>query len=224
MKNKYSRRDKKGRLVKPYFFAHITKQKGYYDPKKKYYMRHNTSMDYLQMILNKAIKVPTGQAAQCLPFCEILDKGSYHVSHVRYYQVNRTIELIRQMKANIRKAWSEYRNAADVRYPCDAKHSSEKNGAYDVVSRKTDAEFTACVSAISGIRFNYSTMYYLVHMVEEDVCKDLRRNLFSILFSTSHMSFYQTIRRSSHPVPVLRPAQNEEFDVELFGKKYLKWY
>lgn len=224
LKNKYNRRDKNGRLVKPYFFAHITKQKGYYDPKKKYYLRHNTSMDYLQTILNKAIKVPTSRAVQCLPLCEILDKGPYHVSHVRYYQVNRTIELIRKMKANIRKAWSEYRNATDLRYSCDVKNASEKNGAYDVVSRKIDMEFTSCVSAISGIRFNYSTMYYLVHMIEEDVCKDLRRNLFSILFATSHMSFYKTIRKSSHPVPVLRPAQNDEFDVEIFGKKYLKWY
>lgn len=224
LKNKYSRRDKKGRLVKPYFFAHITKQKGYYDPKKKHYMRHNTSMDYLQTILNKAIKIPTGRAAQFLPLCEILDKGPYHVSHVRYYQVNRTIELIRKMKANIRKVWSEYRSSTDLRYSCDVKNAAEKNGAYDVASRKIDAEFTACVSAISGIRFNYSTMYYLVHMIEEDVCRDLRRNLFSILFATSHMSFYKTIRKSSHPVPVLRPAQNDEFDVEIFGKKYLKWY
>ena len=38
--------------VLPNFFSHISRRKGYYDPKKKAYNKHKTSMDYLQTIVN----------------------------------------------------------------------------------------------------------------------------------------------------------------------------
>ena len=50
LKDKYCRRDNTGRLIKPYFFGHISREKGYYNPKKKNYMKHDTAMDYLQPI------------------------------------------------------------------------------------------------------------------------------------------------------------------------------
>lgn len=49
-------KDEEGRDVKkkkvPHFFSHISKQKGFYNPEKKYYCKYHTTMDYLQTIVN----------------------------------------------------------------------------------------------------------------------------------------------------------------------------
>ena len=52
IKRKWMRRDDEGRMIKPYFFAHVAKTKGYYDADKKNYMHHDTAMDYLEELVD----------------------------------------------------------------------------------------------------------------------------------------------------------------------------
>ena len=53
IKSKWIRKDKTDRVIKPFFFGFLAKEKGYYNPARKNYMHHDTAMDYLHRIVNK---------------------------------------------------------------------------------------------------------------------------------------------------------------------------
>ena len=53
IRRKYKKVNSKDKTIKPNFFAHISKQKGFYNPENKEYRKFKTSMDYLQECVNK---------------------------------------------------------------------------------------------------------------------------------------------------------------------------
>ena len=72
----------------PHFFAHISKQKGYYNPSKRYYCKYHTSMDYLQTVVNSfRARVPYNQKG--LPFFTVLNKKRFRTTSVNQKQINK---------------------------------------------------------------------------------------------------------------------------------------
>ena len=68
--------DDNEKKILPYFFSHISRLKGYYNPEKKKYLKHNTSMDYLQEIVT-GFRCMKPYKREKLPFSSILNKEKY---------------------------------------------------------------------------------------------------------------------------------------------------
>lgn len=216
LKKKYDRRDKKdGRMIKPGFFGFVAKSKGYYNPHKKKYQTHNTTMDYLQKVVQRAYKNTRGEKP--LPFSSVLNRSKFDINKVQYEKVNLVIDAVRSTREMQRKLWARYKQDSLV----------QKSGAgiglsyFDIYNMTCDISFDLyqdCVDYIETMRFNYSTMYWLLFSIESEGCSDIRRTMFNILFGAPNKNFYQAIRESANKMCCIIPDDNG--DIEIYGMKY----
>lgn len=216
LKKKYDRRDKKdGRMIKPGFFGFVAKTKGYYNPKKKKYQAHHTTMDYLQQVIRRKYKNNRNENA--LPFSTIIDKSQFDIDRVRYEQVNLVIDAVRQMRASQQRLWSYYKQDTM------AQDAGSDTGVVmtDTLKMTSDMVFDLyqdCVDYIDSMRFSYSTMCWLLYSIESDGCSDIRRVLFNILFGAPNKNFYRAIRASVKPIVAIVP--DEDGEISIYGERY----
>lgn len=202
LKMKYQVSDSSGRQVKPNFFGFLAKSKGFYDSQKKRYSFYKTTMDFLQHSINR-YRSPICKEKKVL-LSKIFEAPDYHYSKVSYRQVNRVIASVREAKKEIHAVWS----SEDQEMNREKKFYITK----DIQERLS--------MTIAGISMNPSTMYRLLRALEEEKNRDISRMLFYSLFSTANSSFYQLIRLSCTPVPILKPDLHG--DISLYGFNYRK--
>lgn len=213
MKEKYRRRDEDGRLIKPNFFGHVARQKGYYDSSKKNYKRHLTSMDYLQEVVNKC-KRKLGANKKFRPFSDVLDEDKYDPRMINWEQIHRVVDLIRDTKSNIEREWSQY-----MTLYCDDEVNREgKQEAYRKVSYITNSLREDCSKYIGAIKLNYSTTCYLLKILDKDIYKDITTTMFAILFGEPNESFFRAVKKSKKAVKHLMP--NKCGNIEIFGNRF----
>lgn len=204
IKEKWIGKDSKGKTIKPNFFSHLAKAKGYYNPKKKNYLRHDTSMDYLQKIINQFQSEKTGRINKknYCKFSEILNTSNYNIKGVYYEQVSRIIDLVEQCNLRIRATY------ADESLTNEEKYILSSN------------ERQRCVEYIGKLRFNNNTMIYLLTLLDSDKYKKISRNIMNILFGHPNISFFKIIKESQEHIPIFTELEDGEFDV--FGIRFGK--
>ena len=69
IKAKHIEKTDDGKMVKPEFLGYIAKTKGYYNPEKKCYRYHDTTMDYLVKIISSSRSRKSG-AKSFIPFSD----------------------------------------------------------------------------------------------------------------------------------------------------------
>ena len=218
LKEKYNRRDDNGRLIKPNFFGHISRQKGYYNPQKKNYQRHNTAMDYLQAVIATHCK-RFRSADLLMPFSYILNDYQYIPRIINLNQVNRIIRLVRETKSDISSIWAAYMEHCQ----CSENGSlSTTDEEYTITKKRVDEARQKCIDYIAEIKLNYSTVYYLLKLLDEKAYRDISYTMFSILFGVPNKSFFRAIRKSSEPVKEL--MLNKSGSIEIYGLRYSKVY
>lgn len=215
---KYCRRDNKGRTVKPNFFAHVSRQKGYYNPQKKNYMAHDTAMDYLQQIVNKECRGHIGRQArkkEFAPLVSIADRSKFEYSRIRYYQIDQILDSVRQMKKQSNDLWSHY----EKRNFCSTVNSNSiPKDDWEMLLHQLNILRQRCVDYIDGMKISYSTMYWLLKIVDSGSAKDIRRTLFYILFASPNKSFFELIKKSATPISILQ--ESEDGEINLFGIRF----
>ena len=179
------RRSADGRAIRPNFFAHLAKSKGYYDPKKKNYMAHDTTMDYLQQVVrSRLLHMPKQRGKKFLRFDQIFDRGNYDVHRVVYEQVRRVVALLNDMQ--------EERFRTFMALPhCGSHARAEKWHALQLL-------FEDCAQYIGRMRFSYSTMVYILMCIERPDNKRISKSLFYMLFGYPNTSFYKAIQVSAN--------------------------
>jgi hypothetical protein len=202
LKEKYEIRDDKNRMIKPYFFGEIAKPKGYYDTSRKNYKQHKTSMDYLQRCINK-FRLPSS-SNKFLSFCEILDPCQFYKSYIKYDQINRVFQLIEDMRKNVNEIYI----SEDI----------DKHDKYRLMSEVKQN----CVEYIDTIKMSYSTMYWMLYLMNTKEYKHIARSLFTVLFGTPNKSFFKVIEKSKESIPILNEDKNGE--IQLYNYKYSKIY
>lgn len=202
LKDKYLRLDKKGRYIKPNFFGHLAKTKGYYNSKRKDYRKHETTMDYLQSVVRR-FKIPRckwdGKTSR-IPFIAIVDKNKYKKGAQKRDQITRIIGRIREMSSQVK---SIYMNAV--------LSSSDKFKMSSEI--KSD-----CISEISGMKISLSTMYYLLKEIEKEENKDIAMSLLHILFASQDGVFFDLITSEKEPIGILE--EDEDGIIDIYGVKY----
>jgi hypothetical protein len=203
IKAKYQEVDKNsGKRIKPYFLGEIAKPKGYYNSVSKSYVQHKTTMDYLQKILNSYRNDKINR--KYINFVDILDDSQFNKSYIKYDQVERVLTLIEDMRKEVSQIWSS-----------DNFEQSEKyNLSSDV--RQT------CIEYIDTIKMSYSTMYYMLYLISTPEYQYISRTVFNVLFGTPNKSFFEVIKKSKEPLPILEEDDNGE--MQIYDIKYRKTY
>ena len=216
LKKKYERRDKKdGRMIKPGFFGFVAKTKGYYNPQKKKYQTHHTTMDYLQQVIRRGYK--NNSNVKALPFSSIIDSSKFDIERVRYEQVNLVLDAVRAMRANQQRLWMYYKQDM-LAQDGEADAGIVNTDVYQMTTDMVFDQYQDCVDYIDSMRFSYSTMCWLLYSIESDGCSDIRRVLFNILFGAPNKNFYRAIRDSAKPIMTIVPDENG--DINIYGERY----
>ena len=187
----------KGKKKMPHFFAHISRQKGYYNPQKKNYCKYHTSMDYLQTIIN-GFRVKNPYKKNYLPFSAILNGENFRSSNVNQKQINKIYSLIK-------------------------RYISDRNNIFgsDIDSKKKHIRiqilYDELVSNINGEIIGVSTMYRLLSSVELKENSKIKNILLQILFTCGNKSFKENIIKTSSLVDELSIGGDDMF---LFGIGY----
>lgn len=181
----------------PHFFAHISRQKGYYNPEKKNYCKYNTSMDYLQTVVN-GFKIKNPYKKDWLPFVSILDNDLFRTSGVNQKQINRIYSILK-------------------RYISDRKiifgSETEKEEKYT----KSKLLYENLVAEINSEVLGFSTLYRLLTSLEDKENCQIKNTLLQVLFLCENESFMKAIINSSSEIQQLYEGGN---DIKLFGINY----
>ncbi len=199
LRRKYdcSFREDDGRRKTPHFFSHISRQKGYYNPEKRHYVKFHTSMDYLQTIVNGfCVKNPYRRDWQ--PFSSILNRSLFRTSGVNREQLDRIYGMFH-------------------------RYIAEKNGIYGSDSTKEEKNeqagllYHSLVYDLGQEKIGFSTLYKLLSSLEDTENLPVRSLLLQTLFLCKNESFRKAILDSSADIQWLTPGGE---DVSLFGKNY----
>lgn len=196
LKEKYEEEltDEDGKKILPGFFSHISRRKGYYDPERKNYLRHKSSMDYLVKIVNSfRVKHPHGQVKYSL--ISMFDETKYRLEDVDFRQVQRVIGYIRDFVNENKKAYAS------------SNSNQDKHNLYILHYERLEY-------SVSQEKMNTSTMYHLLKMVENEEMKGIKNILFQILFKSANRSFSELVKINTEPIAYLAPGGE---DVYLYG-------
>lgn len=181
----------------PHFFAHITRQKGYYNPTKKNYTKYNTSMDYLQTIVN-GFRIKNPYKKDWLPFVSILDNSKFYSTHVNQNQINKVYGLLK-------KYISERKNIFGSDIDRDDKFASAQ------------LLYSNLIADIDSESFGFSTLYRLLTSLEDKENTQIKNTLLKILYLCGNESFKDAIIHSSAEIEQLEEGGD---DIKLFGIGY----
>lgn len=191
--------DQDGKKILPSFFQHISRKKGYYDPSRKNYMRHKSSMDYLIKIVNSfRVKHPHGQVKYSL--ISMFDETKYHLEDVDFRQIQRILSYIREFVHENKKAYAS------------SSTNLEKHNLYMWHYERLDYK-------IYLEKINVSTMYHLLRMVENEEMRSIKNILFQILFKQANQSFNELVKFNREPISYLELGGT---DLYLYGYGFKK--
>ena len=202
IREKWLRTDETQRTVKPYFFGHVAQTKGYFDDVRKNYMHHDTSMDYLEELVD-AYRSPTLRSPK-LPLTSILKSSEIRHNSVNQKQIALIIEMIRDFKV-----WAHYLWNKDT--------SLDKTEKLDLYNTRK-AELIESINNKKTTHPNKHTLYMLLRRLEEPENKDIRSYIITILFCICNEEAFSLILESAETVSSLRPSPTGK--TLLYGRKY----
>ncbi len=189
--------DEDARKRMPHFFSHIARQKGYYNPDKKNYCKYDTSMDYLQTIVN-GFRIKNPYKKDWLPFVSILNHRLFRTSGVNQKQIDK-------LYTQLRKYISEKKNI----YASDSDNDEKRE--------KSQLLYTNLVSEIESEIIGFSTLYKLLSSLEDKENSQIKNTLLQILYLCGNESFKKAILQSTSEIKQLEEDGN---DIKLYGIGY----
>ncbi|MEG1502096.1 MAG: hypothetical protein RR370_01755 [Synergistaceae bacterium] len=198
---KYPQFDEQGKVIKPYFFAHISKEKGYYDKEHKNYKKFDTTMDYVQQIMNK-VHIKKSKPEDLIDFVQCLHLDNFQINRVKYDQLYRIIDSVYRCSEEVQNIWAN--NNMDTLAKIEAS-KEEKIKSYEYINK---------------IKLNQHTMYWLMASVDNPEYKHIKNSLISTLLMHGNSSFFNLIKISKKPMDVLMP--DNDGNISILGMKFKK--
>ena len=189
-----------GRATLPHFFAHISRQKGYYNPKRKKYMKYDTTMDYVQTVVNGFRTSNPFGAGRYKRFAVVLDSKKYRSDRVNEQQIRMICTKVQEYQRKL----SELYCSADTE---------------DIAAARSIL-YSMLVDDINKMRIGYSTLYAMLEQIDEDEYKYIRKHLLKVLFLCENKSFVQAIKKSVDSVEEIYITPTEE--LKMFGIHFSK--
>lgn len=181
----------------PHFFAHISRQKGYYNPEKKNYCKYNTSMDYLQTIVN-GFKIKNPYKKDWLPFVAVLDNKLYRTSGVNQKQINKIYSILKGYIGDRKNIFGS---------------ELDKEDKY----KKAHLLYENLISDIDSEIIGFSTLFRLLSSLEDRENSQIKNTLLQILYLCGNESFNKAIIQSATEIKQLEIGGN---DLKIFNIGY----
>ena len=206
---KYDERDEEGRAIRPYFFAHVSRKKGYYDPKKKKYKHHMAPMDYVQDVVDshKRCSRKYRHKSDKRGLCSIgeIIKQNINGSNARFGYVDLVLSMVRDMDTKTRMMYQSNDNIAN---------GEEKR-------RLASEYFNRCVNSVCNMNLNNATMRELLIAMDKPENTSIKRKLWSILFGSLDRELSSLLIEAQEPVSTIEEcALGEDGDVDVFWLKF----
>ena len=189
-----------GKAMQPNFFAHISKLKGYYNPDKKLYAKQESSMDYIQSVMNKYRRKGSGYKLQAEPFVTLLNRNKYRKRDVNKTQLNMIINALDNYSVQKRKAWSSDDMSRDDKI------------------RLILLEKQKCIDAVGQKYIGYSTMYELLALLDNPDYRYLKSIIMEVLFHLGNVDFFSVLKESKEPIEVI--YQDNAGSESILGVKF----
>ena len=205
LRMKWQRFDEQGRYIEPYFFEFVSKAKGFFNDKRKAYVHHDTSMDYLEEIV-KEYRSPAIRGGK-IPLTDILDVESLKLNRIHYKQAELILSQIRIFKYSTYTLFQTDNENLDS----DLKYQFYEDKRTELINYINEEAAP-----------NRDTLLYLLKNIESDKNNDIKNYLVDILFNIGNNTAFELIKASAHPIAYLEEAPDG--DVVLYGAHYTKTY
>lgn len=214
IRNKYSKElvyiDEQGNKKKklPHFFAHVAKQKGYYNPKKKDYSKYHTTMDYVQTIVN-GFRTRKRHGQQSYPLSYVLERNSI------LFRKDKNIYTSAIVQGLINKA-VEHRKKVQIIF------ANNLPNKYDMY-RSLEHDF---VTYVNSLKLTDSVVYNLLLHLEDKENKGVKHLLMNALLTCKNESFKLAFINSQEPIKQISiyPSKDDFSKITLFGLTYYVKY
>lgn len=202
IRNKYHIETDDGKQINPNFFKHISMLKGYYNPEKKAYLKHDTAMDYLISSVNSFRAARRGKVKQneFIEFSEMINKDLLDYGQINYKQIKQITALVDKMTADIATIYSDTKNIDSV------KHND------------ADAVRQECVEKIGKMAINPSTMITMLRTLEKPEHAHHKKIIMYILFSYPNTSFFDVLIKSKQPISHIEECSDG--NISIYGVKF----
>lgn len=193
-----------GKTIKPNFFAHIARKKGYYNPQKKNYKKHKTSMDYLQQCVNsyRMSSRKIGTQSDLIPFSSVINKQGFNYENVRDKDIYNVLSLIEETNKTISAIYT------DVSLEKQEQHIEAKRIRQDFIED------------IGELILNRDTMIALLQTIEKPENSRYWRFLFYTFFGYPNTSFYKVIKSSIGEIDEIE--QSDDGEIVIYAQKHTK--
>ena len=208
IRKKHKLKTPDGKQVKPFFFSHIAKRKGYYDPERQAYIKHDTSMDYLQTVVN-SYRLSHGRPKKggeklFMPFSDMIaDASPEECRNAKYTQINDIFEFIDKTGDKISSIYANETVADDIK-------------AIIANSFRQD-----CIEYIGRMTLSHATMKTMLKTIERPEHAKHRKIIFYTLFGYPNTSFYDVLKTSRRPIPHIECDPTG--DIEIFGVRFKQY-
>ena len=205
---KYNSKDDRGRAIRPFFFGHVAKKKGFYDSEKKNYKRQLAPMDFVQAVVNRMKSMPIPNKSKRPPICSISDilKDLPLDESPRQGYVELVLAMVRDLDAKNRTLYQIKNTMIADTY--------EKR-------RVTNMYFERYINGIKGMHLNKATLRELLVEMEKPENSRIRRRLWALLFGSLAMETKDLLKEATEPIYMIQEcAAGEEGDVDVYWLKY----
>lgn len=165
------------------------------------YQKFKTSMDYLQKAIDRFKYVRIKNQRPLIEFSECLIPAEDLIGYVKYPQIDKIVDLIRDTKSEITSIWN--------------KESDLTNNQIRLLSYEIRQ---SCIEEISNMNINEKTMRYLLTLIDKQKYSDISRYIFNILFSIGNGIFFKLVKPSIEPIA--RLVEDNQGDIVIYEFHY----
>ena len=190
-----------GRKNLPHFFSHIDRLKGYYDKEKRDYSKYDTTMDYLQTVVNSyKTRQDRNKDKNDVPLAEILNRHWLDHRCIDEEKIDFFFEAINEF-INLRSGVNS-----------TTREPKEKR-------RLVDYYMDILLAKVSEEKLTYSTIYKI--LIEIDVEPYGVKNVaLQILFEEYSRSFNKALAKAIEPTEYIEPGGT---DLYLYGIGFTRY-
>lgn len=200
IRNKRLEQDENGKTVIPKFLGYIAKRKGYYNPERKNYSYHKSSMEYVQQAVHR---IRFNHAKEYLLLSDVLKVEGGEGNDPNYSQRAHIVAMTRRYQATKNSIWKDL-HLEDSRKAIRAELVRE--------------EF---MNEILKLKIKPETMRLLVKTCELPKYKDCKRQLTYLVFELLSENLYQVVINSKRAVTVLETSNEEnDTDINIFCEEF----
>ena len=201
VRKKWLTKDFNGRVIKPGFIGYIAKTKGYYNPTKKHYKYHKTTMDYILKELSRR-RAKKQAVPEFISLSKCFSFPDYNKDLVNKQQLKKIVTSAHKANKKISSIYANTYIKGDVKYT--------------LATRERDS----LLYLMQNMKINKHTMCRLISYTDAPQHKDISKLLFRLIFAYDFDAIFDIVNDMVKFVTYIEP--DRDGGLYLCGKPYTR--